>query len=351
MKTLKELVRPAIWDLKPYSSARDEYHGDGSVFVDANENPYNAPYNRYPDPMQWQVKEKIAEIKGIEPVSIFLGNGSDEPIDLLIRAFCLPGIDNIVAIDPTYGMYQVSADINGVAYKKVLLSLDFKLSAEKLLKEVDENTKLIFICSPNNPTGNDLDRSEIIQLLQKFEGIVVVDEAYIDFSHQPSFIKELSTYPNLVVLQTFSKAWGSAGIRLGMAFSSTEIISILNKIKYPYNINQLTQSYILELLDRKNEVQKWIEILLKERDNVIAQLKELEIVKYIYPSDANFILVRIDNANEIYNYLTTQGVIVRNRNNVSLCQNCLRITIGTSKENTEVIAALKKYSNEESFIY
>jgi histidinol-phosphate aminotransferase len=341
MKTLKELVRPAIWNLKPYSSARDEYHGEATVFVDANENPYNAPYNRYPDPMQWQLKEKIALSKKIDPASILLGNGSDEPIDLMIRAFCTPGIDNIVAIDPTYGMYQVSADINDVEYRKVSLSTDFELSAEKLLQATDANTKLIFICSPNNPTGNDLNREEITKVLQGFDGMVIVDEAYIDFSHNASFTTVLNDHPNLVILQTFSKAWGSAGVRLGMAFASKEVTAILNKIKYPYNINQLTQAYASALLDREGEVNEWIQILLKERDRVAQLLNDLSLVKHIYPSDANFLLVQVEDANKIYQQLSEEGVIVRNRNNVSLCQGCLRITIGTCQENDIVFNALK----------
>ena len=341
MKTLKELVRPAIWDLKPYSSARDEYHGTATVFVDANENPYNAPYNRYPDPMQWEVKEKIAQLKQINPTSILLGNGSDEPIDLMIRAFCTPRVDNIVAIDPTYGMYQVSADINDVAYRKVPLSADFELSAAAVLAAVDEHTKLIFICSPNNPTGNELNRAEIYSILQGFDGMVIVDEAYIDFSSHRSFTTVLDAYPNLVILQTFSKAWGSAGVRLGMAFSSKEVIALLNKIKYPYNINQLTQAYALELLDRKGEVDEWIRILLIERTRVAQLLNSLTIVHHIYPSDANFLLVRVADADKIYKQLSDQGVIVRNRNSVSLCQGCLRITIGTRAENDIVLEALK----------
>lgn len=342
MKTLQELVRPNIWKLKPYSSARDEYHGDASVFLDANENPYNAPYNRYPDPMQWRIKEKISILKGVRKESILLGNGSDEPIDLMIRAFCEPGVDNIVAIDPTYGMYQVSADVNNVAYRKVKLSDDFEMDADKLLAATDTNTKLIFICSPNNPTGNELNRNEIYKILHHFGGMVVVDEAYIDFSTEPSLLLDLDTFPNLVILQTFSKAWGSAGIRLGMAFSSPQVISILNKIKYPYNINQLTQEKALQVLESSAQVKEWVSILLKERGRMAGILKNIPSVKKLYPSDANFLLLRVDDANAAYDYLVSRGVIVRNRNTVSLCQGCLRVTIGTPEENNVFMEALKE---------
>lgn len=342
MKTLQELVRPNIWKLKPYSSARDEYHGDASVFLDANENPYNAPYNRYPDPMQWRIKEKISILKGVRKESILLGNGSDEPIDLMIRAFCEPGVDNIVAIDPTYGMYQVSADVNNVAYRKVKLSDDFEMDADKLLAATDTNTKLIFICSPNNPTGNELNRNEIYKTLHHFGGMVVVDEAYIDFSTEPSLLLDLDTFPNLVILQTFSKAWGSAGIRLGMAFSSPQVISILNKIKYPYNINQLTQEKALQVLESSAQVKEWVSILLKERSRMAGILKNIPSVKKLYPSDANFLLLRVDDANAAYDYLVSRGVIVRNRNTVSLCQGCLRVTIGTPEENNVFMEALKE---------
>lgn len=342
MKTLQELVRPNIWKLKPYSSARDEYHGDASVFLDANENPYNAPYNRYPDPMQWQIKERISSLKGVRKESILLGNGSDEPIDLMIRAFCEPGVDNIVAIDPTYGMYQVSADINNVEYRKVKLSDDFEMDAEKLLAATDTNTKLIYLCSPNNPTGNELNRSEIYKVLHRFEGMVIVDEAYIDFSTEPSLLLDLATFPNLVILQTFSKAWGSAGIRLGMAFSSPQVISVLNKIKYPYNINKLTQERALQILENSAQVKEWVAVLLRERNRIAEIIKNLPSVKKLYPSDANFLLLRVNDANAAYDYLVSRGVIVRNRNTVSLCQGCLRVTVGTPEENNVFIEALNE---------
>lgn len=341
MKSLELLVRPNIWNLKPYSCARNEFHGNATTFLDANENPYNAPYNRYPDPMQSELKNKLFAVKGVKPQQIFLGNGSDEPIDLVIRIFCEPGIDNIVAIDPTYGMYQVAADINGVEYRKVPLSDDFEMDASKLLEATDENTKLIFLCTPNNPTGNCLDRSEIYKVISRFDGIVIVDEAYNDFSSEPSHIKDLDTFPNLVVLQTFSKAWGSAGIRLGMAFASREIVGLLNKVKYPYNVNLLTQECALRMLEGAETVRTWVHILLEERDKLRNRLEELPAVEKIYPSDANFLLVRVNDANAVYRYLVQAGIIVRNRNSVSLCRGCLRITVGTPDENDALLDALK----------
>lgn len=343
MKELKELVRPNVWKLKPYSSARDEFHGEASVFLDANENPYNAPYNRYPDPMQWKVKERIAEIKGVEPINILLGNGSDEPIDLLIRAFCEPAKDCILAIDPTYGMYKVASDVNNVPYIPVLLDEEFQFTAAQLLAhEAAAAAKLLFLCSPNNPSGNSLRREEIRKTITGFQGIVVVDEAYIDFSSEPSFLSELKLYPNLVVLQTLSKAWGSAGVRMGMAFASPEIIAVLNKIKYPYNINQLTQKYVLNLLATPFKVKEWVSILLEERKNLIKALESLSMIRKIYPTDANFLLVKVNDANALYIYLVEQGVIVRNRTNISLCMGCLRITVGTPQENEALIDSLKK---------
>jgi histidinol-phosphate aminotransferase len=338
---INQLVRKNIAALKPYSCARDEFKGEASVYLDANENPFNAPFNRYPDPLQIKVKEAIANIKGVPEVNIFLGNGSDEPIDLLYRAFCEPGQDNVVAIEPTYGMYKVSADINDVEYRRVLLNADFDFNAADLLAAADQNTKLIWICSPNNPTGNNLNENEIITLLEKFHGIVVVDEAYIDFSGRKSFGLKLNQYPNLVVLQTLSKAWGHAAIRLGMAFASEEIIYILNKIKYPYNINILTQNQALKALQNKIQVDKWVETLLDERTILKQELQKLPMVKHIYPTDANFILVRVDDANAIYQYLVEKSIIVRNRNTVSLCMGCIRITVGTPEENKILLDTLK----------
>ena len=341
---LNKLLRPNIRQLKPYSSARNEFKGEASVFLDANENPFNPPYNRYPDPLQWEVKEKIAQIKGVSPENRLLGVGSDEPIDLLFRAFCRPGINNVVAIDPTYGMYKVCADINDVEYRPVVLNEDFDFSPDKLLDACDENTKLIFLCSPNNPTGNALSVTKIVEVLTRFSGIVIVDEAYIDFSSQPSFLKKLNEYPNLVVLQTFSKAWGSAGIRLGMAFASSEIISIFNKIKYPYNINKLTQEHALILLSHQDQVRLWVKELIDERNELARQLAAFSFINKIYPSDANFLLVKTNDAQRLYNYLVTKGIIVRNRSNITLCMGCIRITVGTSEENQILLDALKEYA-------
>lgn len=344
MEDLKKWVRPTIWDLKPYSSARDEFHGSASVFLDANENPYNAPYNRYPDPLQWKVKQQISAIKGISAEHIFLGNGSDEAIDLVYRIFCEPGKDSVVAIDPTYGMYQVAADINHVSYRKVALTDSFELDSDRLLAAVDRTTKAIFLCSPNNPSGNTLSRKAILRVLNGFGGIVVLDEAYIDFSSEISFLKELDHFPRLIVLQTLSKAWGAAGIRLGMAFASTEIIHLFNKVKYPYNVNQLTQEYVMGLLEREDKMKEQLLCILKERTRLQKELPDcLPFMHKIYATDANFILVYVGDANGIYDYLVKQGVIVRNRNNVSLCYGCLRITVGTEEENTILLNALKRY--------
>lgn len=345
MKPLKELTRPNIWALKPYSSARDEYSGKtASVFLDANENPYNTPNNRYPDPLQKELKALIAPVKKVTPEQIFLGNGSDEAIDLLFRAFCRPEVDNVVAIHPTYGMYEVCADINDVEYRKVLLDGNFQFKAEDLLKASDENTKLMFLCSPNNPTGNNLDAKEIIALLQAFQGIVVIDEAYIDFSSQPSFIGILDEYPNLIILQTFSKAWGCAAIRLGMAFASPDIIGIFTKIKYPYNINLLTQQEALRMMQRHYEVQRWVSTLLEERARLMEAFARLSCCKKVFPTDANFFLTRVTHAKAIYDYLVDQGIIVRNRSNVTLCEDCLRITVGTRPENDTLLEALRNYT-------
>ena len=341
---LNKLLRPNIRQLKPYSSARNEFKGEASVFLDANENPFNPPYNRYPDPLQWEVKEKIAQIKGVSPENILLGVGSDEPIDLLFRAFCRPGINNVVAIDPTYGMYKVCADINDVEYRPVVLNEDFDFSPDKLLDACDENTKLIFLCSPNNPTGNALSVTKIVEVLTRFSGIVIVDEAYIDFSSQPSFLKKLNEYPNLVVLQTFSKAWGSAGIRLGMAFASSEIISIFNKIKYPYNINKLTQEHALILLSHQDQVRLWVKDLIDERNELARQLAVFSFINKIYQNDANFLFVKKHDVKRSYNYLVTKGIIVRNRSNITLCMGCIRITVGTSEENQILLDALKEYT-------
>ncbi|MBR1427786.1 MAG: histidinol-phosphate transaminase [Prevotella sp.] len=344
MKSLEELTRKNIWNLAPYSSARNEYSGHvAHVFLDANENPYNQPFNRYPDPLQTELKTRVEQVKGVPQECIFLGNGSDEAIDLPYRCFTRPGIDNVVAIEPTYGMYKVCADINDVEYRPVLLDEHFQISADKLLNACDENTKLIWICSPNNPTGNCINRDEITKVLNGFEGIVIVDEAYSDFSAEKPFRLELKHHPNLIVLNTLSKAWGCAAIRLGMAFAQPDIINLFNKVKYPYNVNLLTQQQAMEALKDPFEVDKWVKMLLQERTRMIQNFKLLPITEKIYPTDANFILVKVNNAQKIYDYLVEKGIIVRNRTRIQLCENCLRITVGNKSENNEVLAALRQY--------
>jgi histidinol-phosphate aminotransferase len=342
MKTLKELIRPNIWSLAPYSCARNEFTGEASVFLDANENPYNQPFNRYPDPLQLQLKEKIAALKGVRPTQIMLGVGSDEPIDLIFRIFCEPSKDNVVAINPTYGMYGVCADINNVEYKQVNLNADFTLDAAKVLKACDKNTKVIFLCSPNNPTGNSLARTEIEKIVTSFEGIVVIDEAYIDFSNEPSWLASLDQYPNIIVLQTFSKAWGMAALRCGMAFASEDIIAFFNKVKYPYNLNLLTQEAVYKQVENVDQKNEWVKALLMERKKMMAALEALPLVKQIYPTDANFVLVKVDDANGAYKQLVDKGIIVRNRNSVTLCEGCLRITVGTPSENKQLLTALQQ---------
>ena len=344
MKPLEQLVRKNIWSLAPYSSARDEYSGkEAHVFLDANENPYNTPYNRYPDPLQHEVKSALKKVKGVPEEMIFLGNGSDEAIDLPYRIFCNPGRDNVVAIAPTYGMYKVCADINDVEYRTVLLDENYDFKAADLLTACDANTKIIWLCSPNNPTGNSLNRDEILKVIEGFEGIVIVDEAYIDFAQQLSLRQELPTHPTLIILQTMSKAWGSAAIRLGMAFASKEIVNIYNKVKYPYNVNQLTQLQALEMLKDPFEIDKYVKILLAERTRLMQAFQELPICEQLYKTDANFFLARMTDANAIYNYLVDKGIIVRNRHKIQLCQNCLRVTIGNRTENNELLAALRQY--------
>ncbi|MGM9702050.1 MAG: histidinol-phosphate transaminase [Prevotella sp.] len=342
MKELKELTRENIWNLAPYSCARNEFSGrNARVYLDANENPYNGPLNRYPDPLQLEVKKLLSKVKGVSEECIFLGNGSDEAIDLMYRCFTEPKVDNVVAIDPTYGMYKVCADVNDVEYRPVSLNDDFSLNADNVLAACDDHTKVVWLCSPNNPTGNALDRGEIEKILIGFEGLVVVDEAYSDFSSQAPFRHELSKYPNIVVLNTMSKAWGSAAIRLGMAFASKDIIDILNKVKYPYNINLLTQREAVDILKDPYEVDKWVRTILLERSRVIDAIKVLPICRKVYPTDANFVLVEVDNAQKTYDYLVDRGIIVRNRNSVHLCKGCLRITIGTKTENQDLLAALR----------
>ncbi len=344
MKSLEQLVRPNIWKLAPYSSARDEYSGkEAHVFLDANENPYGAPYNRYPDPLQRELKKQISKVKGIPEDMIFLGNGSDEAIDLPYRIFCQPGRDNVVAIEPTYGMYRVCADINDVEYRPVLLDEHYDFKAADLLAACDSHTKLIWICSPNNPTGNSLNRDEMLKVIQDFEGIVIIDEAYSDFSKQQTFRSELASHPNLIVLNTMSKAWALAGIRLGMAFASKDIISIYNKVKYPYNVNILTQQQALETLKDPFEIDRWVKTLLDERSRMMQAFQELPICEKVYPTDANFFLAKMTDAQDIYNYLVDKGIIVRNRSRIQLCNNCLRITIGLKSENNELLAALRQF--------
>ena len=344
MMSLEKLVRPNIWSLAPYSSARDEYSGhEAHVFLDANENPYGAPLNRYPDPLQRKLKERIAQVKDVPADHIFLGNGSDEAIDLLYRCFCEPRQDNVVAIEPTYGMYKVCADINDVEYRPVLLDEHFQIKAASLLAACDEHTKLIWICSPNNPTGNDIEREEVLKVIQGFKGLVVVDEAYSDFSRLRPLRLDIQKHPNLVVLNTMSKAWASAAIRLGMAFASPEIIAVFNKVKYPYNVNLLTQEQATKMLSDPFEIDRKVQLILQQRTQMIEAFRLLPICQQVYPTDANFFLVRVTDAQTIYDYLVERGIIVRNRTRVTLCNNCLRITVGTRSENDELIGALRQY--------
>ncbi len=344
MKSLEELIRPNIKNLAPYSSARNEYSGHvAKVFLDANENPYNSPYNRYPDPLQTELKAAISKVKGVPAENIFLGNGSDEAIDLPFRCFTQPGIDNVVAIEPTYGMYKVCADINDVEYRPVTLNDSFQLEADRILAACDDNTKIVWLCSPNNPTGNSLNRDEIVKILDWFDGIVIIDEAYIDFAKQQSFCHYLAKYPNLIVLHTMSKAWGCAAIRLGMAFAHKDIIGIFNKVKYPYNINMFTQQKALEIIKNPFDIDKWRRLLLGERTRMSDAFRLLPICEEVFPSDANFFLARMTDAQAVYDYLVSRGIIVRNRNRITLCRECLRITIGTKTENNELLAALRQY--------
>ena len=340
---LKDLVRPNSLALEPYSCARNEFTGEARVYVDANENPYDTEVNRYPDPLQKAVKRKIAALKGVRESQIFLGNGSDEAIDLPFRIFCRPGIDNVVAPAPTYGMYQVCADINDIEYRSVPMKSDFQLDIESMKARIDDHTKLVFLCSPNNPSGNALRWEDVQWFLDHFKGITIVDEAYIDFSSQPSLLRELDRYPRMMVLQTFSKAWGQAAIRLGMAFAGEEIIGLMNNVKYPYNVNVLTQKQALRVLDNAGEKDRAVKEILQQREMVRDRLNALECVDRIYPSDANFLLVKVYDADNTYRFLLDRGIIVRNRNRVTLCKGCLRITVGTPAENEEIIAALKEY--------
>jgi histidinol-phosphate aminotransferase len=347
MFDLNRLLRDNVRQLVPYSSARDDFKGEAQVFLDANENSLGSPltkwYNRYPDPQQWKVKEALGKVKGIAPQHIFLGNGSDECIDLLFRAFCVPGKDNVIINPPTYGMYEVSAHINDIEVRRAVLLDDFQLDLVHLERLVDERTKIIWICSPNNPTANSINRQDIEVILNNFSGLVVVDEAYINFSRHRSFIQELTDYPNLVVLQTMSKAWGLAGLRLGMAFASEAIIKVYNKVKPPYNVNQATQELALAALGEVEQVNEMIRALVAMREQLARELGGLSFVLKVYPSDANFLLVRVTDAGGLYEYLLVDGIVVRDRSKVELCGGCLRITVGTEQENAELITALRRY--------
>jgi histidinol-phosphate aminotransferase len=339
---INKLIRENIKRMKPYSSARDEFKGEAEVFLDANENPYPSPYNRYPDPLQVKIKQKLAPLKGIEESKIFLGNGSDEPIDLLIRAFCEPNRDSVLIAEPTYGMYSVCADVNAVRIQKTTLTTDYDIDLDAIWKAIDDTTRIIFLCSPNNPTGNLISKQKVLTLIKRFEGLVVIDEAYIDFADTRSFVEDLNQYPNLVVLQTFSKAWGLAGLRLGMCYASEAIIRVLNKIKYPYNINIKTQEIALEALSNVEQKNKWVQTILTSRGSLIQALGKLAIVKHVFPTDANFVLIKVDDAPRVYRSLSEQGIIVRDRSRVILCNDCLRITVGTDEENKKLIETLKK---------
>ena len=347
MFSINNIIRGNIKNLVPYSSARDEFKGDASVYLDANENAFGSPleqqYNRYPDPLQYKVKKRLSDIKGVPPRNIFLGNGSDEAIDILFRSFCNPGIDNVILVPPTYGMYEVSANINDIEARKVMLTEEYQLNLEGIAEAIDKNTKLIFICSPNNPTGNSINRDDIETLLANFNGLVVIDEAYINFSRQKTFIQELTEYANLVVLQTLSKAWGLAGLRIGMAFASEEIIEVMNKVKPPYNINEASQELALKALDNVEQVNGWIKETLAQRYKLVLNLKHFDFVLDIYPSDANFILVKMTDPKAIYSFLVDKGIIVRDRSKVDLCEGCLRITVGTPAENDILLETLQQY--------
>jgi len=347
MFDLQRIVRENVWAMKPYASARDEFKGTASVYLDANENNLGSlageNYNRYPDPHQKALKSKIASIKGVRPSQIFLGNGSDEAIDLLFRMVCRPGKDRALVLPPTYGMYEVSANLNDVSLDVVQLTPDFQLPVAEVLRNVKDTTKIIFICSPNNPTGNSIDPESIETILDNFDGLVVMDEAYIDFADTPSWTTRLAEYPNLVVLQTFSKAWGMAGLRLGMAFASEEIVAILDKIKPPYNINEATQQLALKALEQDEQLKFMIEEIIQERQMLEAALPTLSIVEKVYPSDANFILVKVKDANGLYTYLLDKGIVTRNRSSVPGCENCLRISIGTTDENQQLYQAISEF--------
>jgi histidinol-phosphate aminotransferase len=349
MMNIENLVRKNILTLKPYSSARDEFSGEAKVFLDANENSLGSPtlqwHNRYPDPHQRKLKEALGVIKQIDPAQIFIGNGSDECIDVLFRVFCEPGKDNVIICPPTYGMYEVSANTNDVELRKALLLPDFQLNLAHIETLIDAHTKMIWLCSPNNPTGNSLHRADIEMVLNNFDGLVVIDEAYINFSQQKSFVQELAEYENLVVLQTLSKAWGLAGVRLGMAFASTAIMQFMNKVKPPYNIGGHTQTLVLKALEDVGPVNDMIHEIVQMRNALAKVLSEAAFVEKVYPSDANFLLVKMKDARKIYEYLLTHGIVLRDRSSVQLIEDCIRITIGTEKENTLLVDALIAYES------
>ena len=344
---IEKLVRKNILNLKPYSSARDEFKGEASVFLDANENSYGSPlpdnFNRYPDPLQWELKHELARIKGVPAENIFVGNGSDEAIDLAFRIFCNPGKDNVIICPPTYGMYEVCANINDVPVKKVPLKEDFQLDIEAIQNAIDEHTKIIFICSPNNPTGNSMKMMDIKFILNTFEGLVIVDEAYINFSRQKTFISELTGYANLMVIQTLSKAWGLAALRLGIGFASGDVIDLFNKVKPPYNINEASQLLALDALQGHMQVNKWIRETVEERFRLAGTLEAYSFVEKIFPSDANFLLVKVKDSDGLYQYLAENKIVVRNRSKEFLCDNCLRITVGTPAENNLLIEVLNQF--------
>ena len=343
-----DLVRDNIKNIKPYSSARDEYKdatSESMIFLDANENPFENGVNRYPDPQQNDVKDLLVNIKKIPKENILLGNGSDEVLDLIFRAFCEPNKENIITLPPTYGMYSVLANINAIENKKVLLTEDFQPKVDQILNAADNNSKILFLCSPNNPSGNSFSREKVETLLNNFKGLVVIDEAYIDFSEQESWLNRLEEFPNLVVTQTLSKAYGLAGIRLGVCYASKAVISVLNSIKPPYNVNELTQQRAFERLEKVDEVAAEIKAIKQEREQLMNSLKSINFISNIYPSDCNFVLVKVDDATKRYNQLIQLGIVIRNRTTQPLCENCLRFTVGTTTENKKLLQALKELQN------
>jgi histidinol-phosphate aminotransferase len=348
MENLKTLVRENIKNLNPYTSAREISAGKGYVLMDANENPFGKSLNRYPDPMQKKLKERIAKMTDVNPGQLFLGNGSDEIIDLVMRLFCQPCKDNIVTIDPTYGMYEVAADINGIELRKVSLDSNFDISTSAMISETDRNTKLMILCSPNNPTGNLLDKNKIRELLNSFSGIMMLDEAYIEFSEDEGFLKEMDQYPNLIILQTLSKAWGMAGVRLGKAFASEEIISLLNTVKFPYNVSRINQVVAQKALNRKRKTNRKIQQITREREKLKTYLHTFSFIERIFPSDANFLLMRVSNSQDLINYMRQSRILIRDRSGLNGCQNCVRLTIGTPKQNRLLLEKMKEFERSYS---